>query len=641
MPRPIPTTKPDRQTISLGGQIPFSTSMEALSPSKKSSGASWKRYFLSVFKKIKSQLNVHENKSAKISSVGNNKTNNEKSHKQVRPHKSLKMLQAIPTHTNPANFTNHNCSITQLQKVRRLHYCAAINTILTCANRNLLADDHNAWSLHAALLNDLEILEHDTKQHAQHTVYKNDIKVTKTLNIRLIKKLQEFLPVSKEEIHSIYQQKLIDQVNQIKWKTIHNKIQLDINNHVDSELIPAGQMRLFKKKTGRDLFPVSYNEQGISSKTTNCVDHMVNGWACKLKNKQGHTQFIGIRHGVHSAFGVIDDPEKKQSARLNRAKESILAAIWNRSPHDIEYAIKNTEHIIDIDLTSNSLLTPSAIPTNQFNEGEMLLDQVLALRELSCNHKTCANQPDFIEIPVTNSMGKTHLIKVRARILTFNFGVNSLALHPILSKATGGWSAVHEMNKIELQTLLGSTQLKDLFGGWVGQRLMELDELEIILYQDNLEPDIRLQIEEALKKRKIIKILAQQIREIWHNKSYKREEGEAYKMTSRLALLTFLLGGVPLFNCKSGKDRTGFLYAEILFLLIKSQSGAIPKPGQPLTNEDSQLLFKIQQNCGNLEVQEYCTGVAGYKVDPLLKSIKQRLARKEAYQATRGLSEAV
>ena len=55
----------------------------------------------------------------------------------------------------------------------------------------------------------------------------------------------------------------------------------------------------------------------------------------------------------------------------------------------------------------------------------------------------------------------------------------------------------------------------------------------------------------------IITELNDQITALWKDGSYREAGNEPYKLASRVALLSHLLGGGTVFNCKSGKDCTG------------------------------------------------------------------------------------
>ena len=71
----------------------------------------------------------------------------------------------------------------------------------------------------------------------------------------------------------------------------------------------------------------------------------------------------------------------------------------------------------------------------------------------------------------------------------------------------------------------------------------------------------------------------------------------------------------PLFNCKSGKDRTGQLDAEVKYLAaVGHATGHIPEPDIAHTAESRKMRTTFTMNAGNLEIQRMNTGLPGYKL---------------------------
>ncbi len=100
-------------------------------------------------------------------------------------------------------------------------------------------------------------------------------------------------------------------------------------------------------------------------------------------------------------------------------------------------------------------------------------------------------------------------------------------------------------------------------------------------------------------------------------------------MPARLALLSFYLGGGTLFNCKSGKDRTGQLSVEVKLLAtrIRANQGRVPQPDQAFTT-----IEKIQYGAitfldkTRTELQRYATGYAGSKLGAARQLLKNLFA---------------
>ena len=67
-------------------------------------------------------------------------------------------------------------------------------------------------------------------------------------------------------------------------------------------------------------------------------------------------------------------------------------------------------------------------------------------------------------------------------------------------------------------------------------------------------------------------------------KQERSDSHDAYKLAARLAVLSQLIGKMPCWNCKSGKDRTGEMDVECKFLAALIARGEpIPAPGAKLT----------------------------------------------------------
>ena len=104
---------------------------------------------------------------------------------------------------------------------------------------------------------------------------------------------------------------------------------------------------------------------------------------------------------------------------------------------------------------------------------------------------------------------------------------------------------------------------------------------------------------------------------MWKDGSYREAGNEPYKLASRVALLSHLLGGGTAFNCKSGKDRTGQLDAEVKFLAfqIRTSNGKVPKPDRKRTNlEKIQFATFIFFDESRRKMQEFNTGYGGSKL---------------------------
>ena len=106
-------------------------------------------------------------------------------------------------------------------------------------------------------------------------------------------------------------------------------------------------------------------------------------------------------------------------------------------------------------------------------------------------------------------------------------------------------------------------------------------------------------------------------------------------------MLGHIMGMMPLFNCKSGKDRTGQMdvACKTLALQIYERNGRIPPLNHPRTSMDKQIFQQVAINGGNLEMQRMNTGLAGFKTSGV-KGL-DRLFSESAKEMHRGLSHYV
>ncbi|MDD9982567.1 MAG: hypothetical protein OXU81_14625, partial [Gammaproteobacteria bacterium] len=296
---------------------------------------------------------------------------------------------------------------------------------------------------------------------------------------------------------------------------------------------------------------------------------------------------------------------------------------------------------VDVALSSISLLTPDSLRnlagSARSDERTMLNHQTEALRQLA--------ERNPVELRVRDDDGALRTVKVNVRLRQFNFGVNADAVGrarvgpvAIPSQTPGwrnlmGWGFAMDRNNPQLQRLLGEANAAGL-GGDVADRLFlmrreaeqlagEVDDIEAYIAMQEGEDTSDLDEEAAMQRAALASLnkrietldsAARQAKATWASNDYRRGGGDPFKMVSRLALVCHLMGETPLFNCKSGKDRTGQLDAEVKFLAAAADEsgGRVPPPDEsmetwrPVRND---FVF----NTGNLEMQRLNTGLPGYK----------------------------
>lgn len=406
--------------------------------------------------------------------------------------------------------------------------------------------------------------------------------------------------------NDIYKQTRVNYLNNRSWTTIE-KTFVHNNNEYVSRQQPAAEM----KNGEHDIFPISYNGKGVNCWDVGNTRHATNLWnsTVSVKTEDGKEKklFSGIRHGVLSPIGEKNTQDRHIGA-VNRAKEVVSAALFSK-PGLLQRALSG--EVVPIRLVSTSLLTPTGLFGK---EDIMLRDQIQAW-------KTLNQSGSPLTLDIKDASGELRQVNIAFEVVPFNFGVNELSLKFGLGNKTSD-----SYNLPGLQQLLG----KDLTpgskpDGWVGEYLSK-------------NPG----------NAGVVKELSQQIKKIWQDKSHNCDNGEPYKLAQRVTMLANEINCVPCWNCKSGKDRTGMLDAEIKREAISLHQGnSLSKPGNALDQNAKWLLGQVLLNSGNLEVQAQNTGLAGNKVvkdfgiSLLNLSYKDRIGDSQIWHKSKGMSEFV
>lgn len=286
-------------------------------------------------------------------------------------------------------------------------------------------------------------------------------------------------------------------------------------------------------------------------------------------NGESKELFKGIRHGVNSARGIKNDNDRAE-ANKNKAIETAKANFFARSDAADKLRTADDGATIEFDLTSISLLT-----TTSSGERKMMNEQTKAWEELGK-----LNEGKGIEL---QHEGKTVYLKPKPTIISL--GVNYFA--------SSSFGAIFGNRLRE-----ASYNFKDDSGFLNLARRVD----NYLIGKSNTD-----------QKTVVIRKLMDQILELMADDSFSRNE-KAYAAVSRMAVVSYLMGDPPCFNCKSGKDRTGTMDTECKFLVAMIElKGTVPEPGKALNAEERQLYREISSHGGNREMQEYNTGYQGTK----------------------------
>ena len=403
-------------------------------------------------------------------------------------------------------------------------------------------------------------------------------------------------------------------LNERPWNTIDKTVTAAIGGEpieLKSTIRPASQLGLSAQSPRGPIaanYPANVNGYMCHSATT---DHAVNLAVSSLsvgaKGENKAFAFAGVRHSAHCAW-EMRDANARAAANANRAKETVIAAFMAKraapvDPLQLPPPGQDGTITVSLKLTSVSLLTPDRArgvlgKNSSSNERRMLAEQNAAW--------------DYVvQHGVEFDYNGQH-IRIEPQILKFNFGVNAGAVSwlGVVKPLSGGWDISDTMNAPAFEGLRG-----------------QVEEF--------------IQQHPGTKEAEAARTLLEQCRRIFAAGGEHKDNHDAYKLASRIAVLSHLIGNMPCWNCKSGKDRTGQMDVESKFLATLIARGEpIPEPGAPLTPAQQGLFRAIALEGGNFEVQKQNTGIAGFKTGGV-SSIVERLGGKRYREFHSGGSDFV
>ncbi len=464
----------------------------------------------------------------------------------------------------------------------------------------------------------------------------------------------------------LLRQGIIGEINEQEWPVVKKEFafRMAAGKHTaTSTITPAGHLA--------KNFATDYPSNGISSMDRMQCKHVPNMAHSKMTTENNEVLFSGIRHGVLDPYminnknlknlppeklgtlvkellletGAVEMPSgtdadtyaatiarqikegnteirdiaaklRAESSKM-MAKELLTAAVVS-DPQKMQTALSG--ETVGVSLNSISLVTPDALRA-RFKAGSGSDEKAMLVRQTE-SLKALAASGEPMTLTVRDNEGTPRSIKVLPKVRTLNFGVNKGAVAtsqgvlgpntPLWGKAMG-WGFAAGMNNPELRDMLGDPENRNL-GGAVAEKVAQMA----------VSNDAPTQRRAALLKQ-----AATQAKAIWRSQSFKRGGKEPYKMVSRLALVSHLMGETTLYNCKSGKDRTGQLDAEAKYLAaVGYTTGNIPEPDAEYTRESRRERTNFALNTGNHEMQQMTVGLKGYKlkgVPGLAKGIKADL----------------
>ena len=330
----------------------------------------------------------------------------------------------------------------------------------------------------------------------------------------------------------------------------------------------------------------------------------------------------------------------RRKAALNRAREIFLSEVSSKPAILERIQMGKTLHFNSISLLTpdplRAFLSRFSLVKPSDNERRMLADQNRAWADLQAEIYSGG-----IEI---------NGVSIKANISAMNVDVNPLSLIGVgtLSKAlTSGWEYTDTQNQTAIEAMIGT--IEDVQKGKIGGRLeMELDDKKSAIARLHIQKNqieqagddklsqqlsiIQQRIPDLDREVRAMTTLAKQIAEIWRSESYQSAGNEPYKLATRLAMLSSMMGEMTAFNCKSGKDRTAQCDIELKFLAFQifTNDGKVPEPDRERSDiERRQLSAFIFKDESRRQMQVYNTGFGGSKLETFLALFRNFTLKEE------------
>jgi Enterobacterial virulence protein IpgD len=400
------------------------------------------------------------------------------------------------------------------------------------------------------------------------------------------------------------------------WDIIQDDFSLHLGgqtNDFTSTITPIAQS---EKPTGGHpvvqnlVVSKRYEMDGINGVTA--MDRSNHKHGCNIASTKlesgGEVLFEGIRHGVYTTSKF--NPEKLPPNELadlkdelgldaTASKEEVVRAVEKRRAMEgVTLALQTNRAVLDqavhVAVNGGDVPTLNILSTNLQTGSDTFEDSnKTSLEGGLINRQTEALmsivKDGVIDIPIVDSTGAARVVQVKVNVVPVNYPVNP--------GGTAGIGSRRRDDSIRdaLQVMTGSHVVDDPIGGLADTYLQDP------------------RVSESDKA--IVRDLVTQIRQIASGESVYKPDGtpDVYALPARMNLLAFKLGMSPMFNCKSGKDRSGHLDLETKFLAARIKStGRVPSPGE-LTEEEREAFSVVALKSGNLAMQRYNTGIGGYK----------------------------
>jgi len=419
------------------------------------------------------------------------------------------------------------------------------------------------------------------------------------------------------------------------WQTVRHDFDAEIGGqslHVRSEVIPAGRTGVLTEAYAHTgTVGVCSDDSGL---TAHGRLHATNLAVSRL-DLQGRNVLTMIRHGTFHARKF--KPEKLSPQVLARLKQDLHQAPTashddvrkavddHRVMEGVTLALQNQPQVLNTALDreeDEEIPTLHILSTNLQTGADTFEDKDgTGLEGGMINRQTAAfdrvgSRVQTVEV-IDPRTREPKRVQVRVKIIPVNFPVNPGATGDLgfLPGVHVGERRAKQSVHDALQFLTGSHKTLDPIGGMAADFLARDD------------------IPEWDKDQ--MRALINDCRDIAAGDHMTSPDGkpDIYGLAARMNLLASRLGIIPMFNCKSGKDRTGQLDLETKFLAAQYFGRAF-LPGVGVVKARDRAAYGLfALKTGNLEIQRYNVGLAGYKtinqqkvLDRIPESARSRFA---------------
>ena len=536
-------------------------------------------------------------------------------------------LPIDPLITKVKNFDNPLFGITQVTEIAGL----SNKIIQSSLKENLFIEDNDSLSqlrpfskyhFHALMIDSAMGAMNDPNDPLAKSILTNKYRNTENskLRLKLIKDIATSNKITKENARILLEKSIGLHLNKDIWPKIKTEIKSPTGQCYFNELTPSSQMKAGADKT--PLFNYHNNFNGIATRSNTLANsHAVNLWSTQLLDQNKQTIFEGIRHGV-LASSDIEYSKERESMQEEKVRELFTSAVFLKYKNEIENYIEQKKidpetpiPKFDLKMTSTSLMTLKNMKIGSIiNEREKTLnfDQIEALNKGTQNIEQ-------IEISGCS-------FPVNIEVCSFSCPVNELSIGRFSLVNRTGWELTNDINKVGFRTLFGDKE--NNVNGWVSDKITELKNKE------GKTPDEIWKNEILIKQ---ITTLSNEIQDISQNKTDMKKDDDLFKSSRRIVALTHLIGAVPAFNCKSGKDRTAVLDNEVKALLANfHQQKEANNVAEPTTKVEDLYLQPFYTDPANYRIQQLNTGLIGNKCSNYQNPYFRSILTKEQFALFKG-----